>query len=76
MYMDNGTLTEYLRRRPNTNRVVLVRPFVFVGFQRMFTSNGQVHEITLGMAYLHNKNVVHGDLKGVSGKIIHCHADH
>ena len=33
---------------------------------RVTNSNAKVFEISLGMYYLHEEHVVHGDLKGVS----------
>ncbi|RPD52291.1 kinase-like protein [Lentinus tigrinus ALCF2SS1-7] len=50
-YLRNGSLVTYLRSRQSLGTVDLLR---------------MVHEIVKGMAYLHSKDILHGDLKAVN----------
>ena len=47
-YLKNGTLVTYLKSLPSLDSVDLLK---------------MIHEIAKGMAYLHSKGVLHGDLK-------------
>ncbi|KAH9921625.1 uncharacterized protein B0H18DRAFT_1121320 [Fomitopsis serialis] len=50
-YMKNGSLVSYLKGLPSLDSVDLLK---------------MIHEIAKGMAYLHSKGVLHGDLKGAN----------
>ncbi|PCH42817.1 hypothetical protein WOLCODRAFT_25573 [Wolfiporia cocos MD-104 SS10] len=50
-YYRNGTLVSYLRGLPSLDAVDIPK---------------RIHEIAKGMAYLHEKDVLHGDLKGAN----------
>ena len=62
-WMSGGHLTEYIGSHPDANRLHLV------GVPRscltLFSLPPQVYDIAEGLYYLHFRNVVHGDLKGV-----------
>ncbi|EDR06616.1 uncharacterized protein LACBIDRAFT_299574 [Laccaria bicolor S238N-H82] len=47
-WMENGNITEYLRRHPHANRLLLI------------------WDIILGVQFLHENQVIHGDLKGLN----------
>ena len=47
-YCKNGSLVSYLKGLPSLDAVDLLK---------------MIHEIVKGMAYLHSKGVLHGDLK-------------
>ena len=58
----------YLRKYPDADRTKLVRTVeseTVINFAHgswIF----QLHEASLGLVYLHQRHIVHGDLKGVS----------
>jgi len=62
-WMANGNITEYIRSHAG-NYLKLV------GFNRIFPcyllSTFQLADAVEGLKYLHNANIVHGGLKGVS----------
>jgi len=64
-WMTGGSLAEYIKKNPDTDRLGLVgTPLV------MFTlrlPRYQSSDIAKGLCYLHSCNVIHGDLKGVRG---------
>jgi len=62
-WVSDEELKEYIIRHPDTDRLGLVGvPFYCVGScSRPFQLTG----IADGLNYLHSRNVVHGDLKGV-----------
>ncbi|KAJ7328719.1 kinase-like domain-containing protein [Mycena albidolilacea] len=47
-WMENGTITEFLRDEPDADRLSLIL------------------DVALGLQYLHEQNVVHGDLKAIN----------
>ena len=66
-YCPFGNMCDYLVEHPETNRVDIVcaleTPHVLqVDSPRMLQS----YDIVVGMIYLHNKGIVHADLKGVT----------
>jgi hypothetical protein len=63
--MPNGNLLGYIGKEPGANRFELVS---LVHQQPDSALTGlQLVGITRGLDYLHNNEVVHGDLKGVRG---------
>ena len=67
-WMPNGNLLGYIGKEPGANRLELVS---LVHQQPDSALTGlQLVGITRGLDYLHNNEVVHGDLKGVRGGAI------
>jgi len=70
-WMPNGNVMQYARSNPEANRLRLVSPLaVFLLFFLLFIDNPQLSEVTSGVAYLHELGIIHGDLKGVSPKLL------
>jgi len=65
-YMSNGNLVQYLSRKPNVDRLKLVCPDGYGGFNLSLRLNAKIFEVSLGMFHLHGEYIIHGDLKGVS----------
>ena len=63
-WMPGGELTKYIEKNPDANRIALVGvpPSLF---DPLFSLSLQVCDIAEGLYYLHSRNVLHGDLKGV-----------
>ena len=68
-WVDNGHLNEFLRHNPNADRVLLVSeptPLCLTGNSRFETENiMKALDVAKGVQYLHQEDVIHGDLKGV-----------
>ena len=62
-WMPNGDLTEYIGKHPNTDRLALVSVPLVSWMVRL--PSHKLRDVTDGLYYLHSRNVVHGDLKGV-----------
>ena len=62
-WMPNGDLTEYIEKHPNTDRLALVSVSLVSRMVRLLSH--KLRDVTDGLYYLHSRNVVHGDLKGV-----------
>lgn len=50
-YYRNGSLVKYLKAQPTLDNVDVLR---------------MIHQVAKGMAYLHSKGILHGDLKGTN----------
>lgn len=62
-WMPGGDLKEYVREYPGADRLGLVGvPPLRVGYA---LTPCKLRDITEGLHYLHSRDVVHGDLKGV-----------
>ena len=64
--MPAGDLSKYLQKNPDTNRIELVGVNLVALPVIAFSHQPQLSEIAQGLRYLHSRNVIHGDLKGVS----------
>ena len=68
--MTNGDINEFIRRRLDVNRYKLVSsPVNFPEHQSCYQPCpllGQLADATKGLIYLHNREMAHGGLKGVS----------
>ena len=62
--MPNGDLTEYLGKNPSADRIALVGPPVITAM--LMPIIRKLSDVAEGLAYLHVKHAIHGDLKGVS----------
>lgn len=64
--MEKGTLVEFIKERPWVNRIRLVRPYPMPKIPAIdsLVLPPQLHETADAIRYLHNKKVVHGDIKG------------
>ena len=63
-YCGFGNLCHYLTDHPDAKRIDLVR-IAFAEQGGIITRYDKVYDIVAGMTYLHGKNIVHADLKGV-----------
>ena len=64
-WMENGNITQHLRRNPRVNRLSLVNPSRFSSVRPSADLVEQLADVARGAVYLHAMNIVHGDLKGV-----------
>jgi serine/threonine protein kinase len=63
--MSNGHIIEFLKNAPpDTDRVSLVGTFSNNTFECL-TIMRQMLDVAMGVKYLHENRIVHGDLKGV-----------
>jgi serine/threonine protein kinase len=62
-WMENGNVLEYLKKTPEANPVKLVGCPDFIVFPKRISS--QLEESAIGLQYLHNMSLVHGDLQPV-----------
>jgi serine/threonine protein kinase len=63
--MVNGNIVEFVRAHPNHNRLRLVSGgsgSILPSYQLF----GQLAGVATGLEYLHEHDIIHGDLKGVS----------
>ncbi|KAL0577764.1 hypothetical protein V5O48_004222 [Marasmius crinis-equi] len=70
-WMFNGTINEFLKRRPNADIKMLVRTVYFLSptpyiSPAHINAVRQLFEVIQGIEYLHSKGVVHGDIKGAN----------
>jgi serine/threonine protein kinase len=56
-------VAKYLEKRPNANRMQLVS--IFCCEMNVVYNLAQVHQVATGLAYLHARGIVHGDMKSV-----------
>ena len=61
--MSGGDLPEYMEKHPDADRLVLVGMLPLCLSHAYFRY--QLSDVAEGLCYLHSRNVIHGDLKGV-----------
>ena len=64
-YMKNGNVRQYLKLHPTYDRLKLVRDSMWMAIRYILRTCVQLHQVSLGIVYLHSLNVVHGDIKAV-----------
>ena len=64
-WMNNGNIKDYLPTNSSVDRVLLVRFRCAKEFEIVLIVM-KVSDVAAGVLYLHEKAIVHGDLKGVS----------
>ena len=66
-YCPFGNMCDYLLEHPETNRVDIVCTLDISHVLQVDSSHiFQLYDIVAGMTYLHNRGIVHADLKGVT----------
>jgi len=69
-WMINGNITGFLKANINADRLALV--CFLVQFLSLFIIDNhtfmELRDITRGLVYMHNQDIIHGDLKGVRPK--------
>ena len=63
-WMSGGDLTAHIKSKPQAKRIALVSPLSDPGNADLVLQ--QLVDVAEGLNYLHERDVVHGDLKGVS----------
>ena len=63
-WIENGNVTEYLTRNPQTTRLPLV--CITCSSGSLSLTRSKIRGVADGVKFLHEKNVVHCDIKGVS----------
>jgi serine/threonine protein kinase len=66
-WMENGNILEYVGKHPGADRLQLVRFFDPLRCDPALIGSYQLINLTHGLDYLHNNEIVHGDLKSVRG---------
>lgn len=77
-WQKNGSLSAYLRKNPEANRVILVCDcatslLLGIVFTRLHL---QLEQAASALAYLHSQKLIHGDIKAVRAPLIRTHNMH
>ncbi len=69
-WMEKGTLHDFMKTFPRCGIVAcnMVRSPLRSSSSVPFTLCNKIRDIALGLTYLHTKDVIHADLKGVRTK--------
>jgi serine/threonine protein kinase len=60
-----GNINDYIQGHPSCDRLKYVSlPLSRVPFHGYWTSYTQLHQTSLGLAYLHTQGIIHGNVKG------------
>lgn len=74
-FMVNGNVLDFLLDKPSENHVLLVRASyrssVNFGIDLTLPLSMQVYQVSLGLAYLHSRDIIHGDLKAVGSSLFY-----
>ena len=65
-FMKNGNARDYVRNYPSCDRLQIVCLLFFVDFWPIPDGLIQLHHVSLGLVYLHSRQIVHGDVKAVN----------
>ena len=66
--MENGNIMEFVKAHRDHNRLRLVSEGSVTNFYHI-DDFGQLVDTVTGLEYLHEHDIVHGDLKGVSPRL-------
>ena len=66
-WMSGGDLTTHIKSNPHRSRIALVSPSLTPTPRNVASAFSQLSDVAEGLNYLHQCDVVHGDLKGVGG---------
>ena len=64
-WMPNGNVMQFIESNPKENRLRLVSLLVVCVRSLLLINCPQLSEVMSGVAYIHDLEIVHGDLKGV-----------
>ena len=66
-WMENGNINEFVRKHTNVDRLELVCSLfkALIFHVSSITLLFQLRDATMGLIYMHDQGVIHGDLKGV-----------
>ena len=63
--MENGDVKNFLQNHADADRPLLVRSIRILGKKTVKLMRAQVADVGSGVAYLHENDIIHGDIKGV-----------
>ncbi|KAG9017646.1 hypothetical protein FRB90_000383 [Tulasnella sp. 427] len=63
-FLDNGTVMQYLIAHPNADRTKFVGAYSRTDVAWLTNADLQILDVAKGLAYLHEIDIVHGDIKG------------
>jgi serine/threonine protein kinase len=64
-FLKNGNARDYIHNHPEWDRITTVRRLYCQVKKRRYSLFDQLHHVGLGLNYLHDNNVMHGDLRAV-----------
>ena len=65
-YYENTDVMRYLRQNPTADRLMLVSDDMMCSLSFQLTFKCQIRGLASGIVYLHELEIIHGDIKGVS----------